>query len=92
MPLNGHKFDPYFKYAKRGFAWVDTLYGVTVESVTCECGYRPRRETIDPRKAFTAHRRKYHRAQYYMERMPLVIQEEPDHEAEVARLREQAGV
>lgn len=80
MPLNGHNFDPYFTYAKRNNYWHSrTLLGVTVESVTCECGYRPRHDTIDPKRAYKAHVRKYHPTKYWTEmRQPLVIQEEDD--------------
>lgn len=80
MPLNGHNFDPYFRYAKRTYTWSsDKLLGVTIESVTCECGYRPRRTCVDPKRAYRAHIRKHHPVKYWTEiRKPLIIREERD--------------
>lgn len=85
MPLNGHNFDPYFRFARRGYGCASKLKGVTVESVTCECGYRPRPDSWDPERVYKAHLKKYHRNKWEeLCGKEFVIHEEPDLEANLA--------
>jgi hypothetical protein len=77
-------YDPYWYYAqpqhRHYWGVVGTLADVRLADVTCIfCGYHPRSTTFHPRKAYTAHMRKKHRAQWDLAQgRVFVISEEPD--------------
>lgn len=58
-----HVAHPYFRRAP----------ALTVSEVTCECGYCPGKNVLEPKKAYDSHRRTQHGDR----KRPYVIQEEP---------------
>lgn len=90
MAVGANGYDPYWTfpdlvrrqpgYATYGHRYLARrVHGVAAEDVSCECGYRPRRQSTDPLRAFNAHVKKYHPKEYAMRRFGVfVIHEDPD--------------